>query len=83
MLDTNKIIHIEDHIHKIIDIINPKTTYGDIPKICKDLLPKNEIELINEVLKENQLYSQVCGNELNGKDKELLKLLEEYNGKKI
>ena len=55
----------------------------DISKICKDLLPKNEIDLINEVLKENQLYFQACGNELIGKDKELLKLLEEYNGKRI
>ena len=81
--ETNKIIHIEDNIHKIIDIINSKTTYGDISKICKDLLPKNEIDLINEVLKENQLYFQACGNELIGKDKELLKLLEEYNGNKI
>jgi hypothetical protein len=74
--ETNKIIHIEDNIHKIIDIINSKTTYGDISKICKDLLPKNKIDLINEVLKENQLYFQACGNELIGKDKELLKLLE-------
>lgn len=56
---TSKIIHIEDNIHKIIDIINSKTTYGDISKICQHLLPKNEIEIINEILKENQLYYQV------------------------
>ena len=33
--------------------------------------------------KKNKLDSQECGNELIGKDKDLLKLLEEYNGKKI
>ena len=79
----NKILKALHETNKIIDIINSKTTYGDISKICKDLLPKNEIDLINEVLKENQLYFQACGNELIGKDKELLKLLEEYNGNKI
>ena len=39
--------------------------------------------MINEVLKENHLYYQVCGNELIGKDKEILKLLSEFNGKMI
>lgn len=84
LFNTNKIIHIENSIHNIIDIINEKTTYADILAILQNsLLPENEVNLIKEVLVENNLYFQICGNELTEKDKELKIILEEFNGKMV
>ena len=82
LFNTNKIIHIDKSIHKLIDIKNNKTQYADIIKIYQNsLLTKNEIEKIKEVFIENKLYLQCCVNELTEKDKELKALLEEFNEK--
>ena len=71
VLKKNKIIHIDGEINKIIDIINDKTTYGDILNLVKDSLKKNDFQNILDLLKEKSLFNQICEDQIIGKDEDL------------
>ena len=71
ILKKNKIIHIDGEINKIIDIINDKTTYGDILNLVKDSLKKNDFQNILDLLKEKSLFNQICEDQIIGKDEDL------------
>jgi len=71
VLKKNKIIHINGEINKIIDIINDKTTYGDILNLVKDSLKKNDFQNILDLLKEKSLFNQICEDQIIGKDEDL------------
>ena len=71
ILKKNKIIHIDGEINKIIDIINDKTTYGDILNLVKDSLKQNDFQNILDLLKEKSLFNQICKDQIIGKDEDL------------
>lgn len=71
ILKNNKIIHINDEINQIIDIINNKTTYGDILNLIKDSLKQNDYENILKLLNEKLLFNEICKEQLIGPDEDL------------
>ena len=71
----NKIIHIDGEINKIIDIINDKTTYGDILNLVKDSLKQNDFQNILDLLKENLLLNEICKDDIIGIDQDLYDII--------
>lgn len=71
ILTKNKIIHINNEINNIIDIINENSTYGDILLLVKNALKKNDYENILNLLNEKLLFNQICKDEIIGKDEEI------------
>ena len=75
ILKKNKIIHIDGEINKIIDIINDKTTYGDILNLVKDSLKQNDFQNILDLLKENLLLNEICKDDIIGTDQDLYDII--------
>ena len=75
ILKKNKIIHIDGEINKIIDIINDKTTYGDILNLVKDSLKQNDFQNIFDLLKENLLLNEICKDDIIGTDQDLYDII--------
>ena len=71
VLTKNKIIHINNEINNIIDIINENSTYGDILLLVKNVLKKNDYENIQNLLNEKLLFNQICKDEIIGIDEEI------------
>ena len=71
ILKKNKIIHINDEINKIIDIIDDKTTYGDILNLVKDSLKPNDYQNILLLLNEKSLFNKICKDQIIGPDEDL------------
>ena len=77
----NKIIHIEGAINRIIDILNTKTTYGDLLNICETILEKNDLSKIKQLFKEKIITLENCYPEIIEDDLEMKKILEEFSKK--
>ena len=77
----NKIIHIEGAINRIIDILNTKTTYGDLLNICETILEKNDLSQIKKLFKEKIITLENCYPEIIEDDLEMKKILEEFSKK--
>ena len=75
----NGIIHINDEINEIIDIINYESTYGDILLVIKNFLKKNDYDNIKDLLEEKLLFNKKCNVELIGPDEELSNILKVKN----
>lgn len=75
----NGIIHINDEINEIIDIINDESTYGDILLVIKNFLKKNDYDNIKDLLEEKLLFNKKCNVELIGPDEELSNILKVKN----
>ena len=71
ILEKNNIIHINDKINKIIDIINIKSTYGDILNVIKPSIKKEDLENIQKLLIEKSLFNEICKDEIIGYDEDL------------
>ena len=84
LYETNHIIHIDGEINQIINIINSKTTYGQILEICKkSLFKKNDADIIRNLFNEKNIYNIICKEEIIDKDKELKELLNNYIGNAV
>ena len=70
-MEKNNIIHINDKINKIIDIINIKSTYGDILNVIKPSIKKEDLENIQKLLIEKSLFNEICKDEIIGYDEDL------------
>ena len=79
LYEKNGIIHINDEINEIIDIINYESTYGDILLVIKNFLKQNDYENIQNLLKEKLLFNKKCNVELIGPDEELSNILKVKN----
>ena len=73
----NKIIHMEGSINKIIDILNSRTTYGDLIDICETILTQNDLKKIKKLFDEKIISVKKCYPELIEEDIELKKILNE------
>ena len=82
LYETNHINTIDGEINQIIDIINSKTTYGQILEICKkSFFKKNDADTIRNLFNEIKIYDINCKEEIIDKDQELKELLNNYIGK--
>ena len=75
VLKKNKIIHINEEINKIIDVINERSTYGDLLNLIKDSLKQNDYENIKTLLNEKLLFNKECKDEIIGPDEDLASII--------
>ena len=71
ILEKNKIIHIDDEINSIIDIINDKITYGEILNVIKPSIKNNDLDNIRKLLEEKSLFNKICKDEIIDYDEDL------------
>jgi hypothetical protein len=71
IMEKNKILHINDEINSIIDIINDKSTYGEILNVIKPSIKKNDFDNIRQLLEEKFLFNKICKHEMIGYDEDL------------
>ena len=79
IFQSNRIIHIDGAIHRLIDLINNETTYGDLLDICEKSIKKNDLQLIKKLFDENLLSLKVCYPEIIDEDESLFKILSELS----
>lgn len=79
IFQSNRIMHIDGAIHRLMDAINNKTTYGDLLDIYEKTIKKKDFEPIKKLFEDKLLILKTYYSELIDEVETLFKILSELS----